>query len=346
MLAQRSSIRLWWPTILILVICLASSLHGQDGLRRIHVGDTMPEFALTDANGATVSYGDKEARVLAIVILQAGQSQRERLVTDIEVLVQKLRVEGDAFDCVGVMTGAGTSEYLRSRDPDARGVFPIFADPNFAFWGKVGVIAAPTAVVVGADHKVQWIKAGYGYDFVAGLHAQLGKALGLTGATDTSGHVETLENNSARARRDRHIQLARALAKKGRLDSAMAELEKVRELDPNAVDIALELGEVLCRAGRNEAALKMANQVKAESNQDRARAMLICAWAKRQMGDLDAAGVLLTKALELEPDSPHILYESGKVYQARGDAEKALTCYRRALAGIFGDSDSAGPSQK
>ncbi len=346
MFAQRTSLRLWRPVMLVLAACLASPVAGQEALRRVHVGDPMPEFALSDVNGTTVRYDGKDARPLGIVVLQAGQSQRERLVTDIEALVQKLRLEGAVFDCLGVMAGPGTSEYLRSRDREARTAFPILMDPNFVLWGKLGVIAAPTAIVVGSDHKVQWVKAGYGFDFLPGFHAQLNKALGLAGSADASAHVDTLTNSSARARRDRHIQLARTLAKKGRLEAAIAELEKVRELDPNAVDVALELGEVLCQAGKNEAAMKMAAQVKAESNADKARAMLISGWAKRQMGDLEAAGATLTQALALDPESPRILYESGRVYQARGDSEKALTCYRKALAGIFGDSDVPGVSQK
>lgn len=346
MFTQTRSMRLWRPVMLVLAVCLASSPAAQESLRRIHVGDPMPAFSLVDVNGTSVHYDGQEAHPLGIVILQAGQSQGERLVTDIEALVQKLRAEGAVFDCLGVMTGPGTNEYLRSRDRDARTALPIFVDPNYAFWGKLGVIAAPTAIVVGADHKVQWVKAGYGYDFLAGFHAQLNKALGLTNAADASVHVDILTNSSARARRETHIQLARALAKKGRLESAIAELEKVRELDPNAVDVALELGEVLCQAGKNEAALKVAARVKAESNPDKARAMMISAWAKRQTGDLDAAGAILTKALALDPESPRILYEAGKVYQARGDSEKALTCYRRALAGLFGDSDTGSDSHK
>ncbi len=346
MFTRKRTVRSWRLLPLVLVVCVAASLAAEEALRRIHVGDLMPAFSLPDVNGTMVRYDGKEERPLGIVILQAGQSQRDRLVTDIEALVQKLRSDGAAFDCLGVMTGPGTSEYLRSRDLEGRTAFPIVTDPNFAFWGRLGVIAAPTAIVVGSNHKVQWVKAGYGFDFLAGFHAQLNAALGLAGASDASGHVDTLTNTSARARRDRHIQLARALAKKGRPDSAIAELEKARALDPNAVDVALELGEVLCQAGRNEAALKMAAEVKAESSADKARAMLIAGWAKRQMGDLDAAGAALTKALALDPQSPRILYESGKVYQAKGDPERALACYRRALAEVFGDADAGSASRK
>ncbi len=336
----------WWLAAFVGAVCLVSFGWGQEGLRRVHVGDTMPEFSLTDARGTSFRYEHQQARVLGILILQAGQTHLQRLVTDLEVLLQKLRVEAPAFDCIGVMSGSGTSEFLRSREPDAGKALPIVADPNFAFWGKLGVIATPTAIVVGADHKVRWIKAGFGYDFVAGFHSQLNEALGLGGSVGTTAHVQTLENTSVQSRRDRHIQLARALAKKARWESALGELEKARELDPNAVDVALELGEILCRTGKNEAALKTVAQVKAESAEDKAHVMLVSAWAKRQMGDTGAAESLLTKALELAHESPRILYELGKVYEAKGDTEKALACYRRALAEVFGDTEAPGLSHK
>jgi len=337
--------RLWWLVVLIGTICGLAPLLGQEGLRRIHVGDTMPEFSLTNKDGTTFRYEHKQARVLGLVLIGSGQTHLERLATEIEIVVQKLQSETAAFDCVGVISGSGANELLRTRDRDAARVFPMLADPNFAFWGKLGAIATPTAVVVGADHKVQWIKAGYGYDFVPGFHAQLGKALGLVQG-DASVRVETLENTSVQARRDSYLQLARTLAKKRRLEAAMSELERARQLDPNAVDVALDFGELLCRAGKNEAALKMMTGVKAESNQDKARVMLISAWAQRQTGDLNAAEALLTKALALERDSARILYELGKVHQTRGDADKALSCYRKALAAVFGDAEAVGSSQK
>ena len=345
MLAQRSSA--WpWRTAFLLVALLASSLPAESSLRHLHVGDPMPAFSLADPNGTIFNYGPRRSGVLGLVILQAKEANLERLVADLETLARTLPAQIGAFDCVGVMSGPAPQESLRVRTPDARAAFPIILDPDFSLWGQLGVIAAPTAVVVGADHKIQWVKAGYGYDFVAGFHAQLAKALGRRTAEAASAHVETLENTSGRARRDRHIQLARTLAKKGRWDAAVKELETLHQADPNAVEVALELGEILCRAGQNEAALKLVSGVKGESNPDKTHALWICAWAKRQMADLATAEALLTKALELDRESPRILYELGQVHQAKGSADQALACYRRALAGVFGDADVAGVSQK
>ncbi len=345
MLQQQGRVPLWLALVAS-AVCFASSSWGQEGLRRVHVGDTMPEFSLTDAQGTVFRYDHQQARVLGVLMLQAGQTHLERLVTDVEALLQNLRLESPGFDCVGVMSGSGTSEFLRSRGADAGKTLPIAADPNFTLWGKLGVIAAPTAVVVGTDHKVRWIKAGFGYDFVAGFHSQLNEALGLSTGPGATAQVQTLENTSLRSRRDRHIQLARVLARKARWESALGELEKARELDPNAIDVALERGEILCLAGKNDAALKTVAQLKPESSEDKARVLLVSGWARRQMGDIGAAEPLLSKALELAPESPRILYELGKVHEAKGDAGKALGCYRRALAGVFGDPDTTGISHK
>lgn len=338
--------RLFCLMVVVLATWLASPTSAAEGLRRLHVGETMPEFSLTGIPGASFRYDPAQSRVLGLIILQAGHSHLERLVADVEALAEKLKAEGAAFDCVGVICGPGSGDFLRARQPGAHASFPIFPDPNFALWGKLGVIAVPTAVVVGSDHKIQWVKAGYSYDFFAAFHAQLAKALGLAGTGDGDVQVKALENASDRARQERHLQMARALARKGRFALAINEFQKIHEADPNAVDVALELGEILCRAGKNEAALKVAGEAKAGTDPDKARALMISAWARRQMGELDAAESLLKRALELESRSARTLYELGKVYDARGDVPGALLCYRKALAEVFGDAETRGVSQE
>jgi tetratricopeptide (TPR) repeat protein len=299
------------------------------------VGEIMPEFSLADANGIPFVYKHGQARVLGILILQAGQGNTERIMADVKALGRELRLEDPAFDCVGVISGPGAREFIQTRDSGSAAPFPLMADPNFAFWGRLGVIAAPTAVVVGSDGKIQWARAGYGYDFISGFHAQLRQALGLSGGRDASAQVEVLENASVRARRERHIQLARTLARKGRIGPAVDDLQKVYDLDPNVLEIALELAEMLCRAGKNDAALRIATTAKVRTGQDKARSLLICGWARRQMKQLDMAESLLKSALELTPRSARVLYELGRVYESAGNAEQALACYRRGLAEVF-----------
>lgn len=338
-----SPFTLSWCVIVVLGACLAQGASAAEGLRRIQVGEVMPQFSLTHGDGI-FQHPHEPARVLGLVILQAGQGNAGRILADVRALVQELRSKGPAFDFLGVISGPGAEEFIEARGAGSPASFPVAADPNFVFWGKLGVIAAPTAMVVGADGRVQWIRAGYGYDFIPGLHAHMKKALGLAG--DASTQVEVLENASDRARRDRRIQLARTLARKGRLAAAVDELQKLYDADPNETEVALELAEMLCRANRNEAALAIAGAVKTRTDQDKVRCLWIGGWARRQMKQFDAAESLLTKALDVDPRSVRALYELGKVCEAAGHPEKALAHYRRALAELFEETPSPDISRK
>lgn len=312
------------------------------GLRRIQVGEIMPEFSLTGVDGQTFEYPHAPSGVLGVVVMQAAESHLDRLISDIETVIEKMDCEGTPLVVIGVLSGPDANDRLRRRPAEAQAILPIFPDPNFALWGKLGVIAAPTAIVAGADHRVQWIKAGYGYDFIASFHAQLAEALEPSSQVDASVEVRTLENASERARRTRHLQMARAMAKKGRFEAALRELDRLRALDPNDVEITLEWAEVLVMAGKNEAALKAVAGVDADSESDQARVLLISGWARRQMGQIDVAESLLTRALVLAPESARALYELGRIHESRGDLPQAVSFYRRALMKVFGEVPPGG----
>ena len=330
---------------LVLGFALTGSLTGEESLHRIRPGEKMPVFSLTAADGTRFAYDPNERRVLGVVLLKTGQSHYSRIVDDLETIVKELKAGGTLFHCVGVMSGPGAQESLRVLDPDGH-TLPLLLDPEFELWGKLGVIAAPTAIVVGTDGEVLWAKAGYGYNFIPGFRAQLTRALGMkASASDASGRVETLHNASNRARVERHVQMARSLAKRGRLDVAIDEFKKAQALDPNVIEPVFELGELLCRKGENQAALKVASEVKVKTDREKARALLISGWARRQMGELDTAQSLLSQSLELDPRSPRGLYELGQVFQSSGEIDRAVVCYREALAQVFDESvGSAVPS--
>jgi len=328
--------------VLVLELVVAGPLLGAEGLRRVRPGETMPAFSLPAADGKPFVYDANYAGALGIIVLKTGQDHFARIADDLVSVAKDLQASGKRFDCVGVMCGPGAKESLQTLDPSGHAGFPILLDPQFELWGKLGVIAAPTAVVVGADHKVRWAKAGYGYNFIPSFHAQMAQALGMTDTgADGTEPVAFLENTSSRARLERHVQMARSLAKRGRVELAISEFKKARELDPNAVDVVLELGELLCRTGQNDAALKVAAEAKVRTNLDKAHALLISGWARRQMGELNAAQSLLTQSLELDPKSPRAMYELGQVLQAGGDLEKAAAYYRKALALMFDEPDKA-----
>ena len=330
--------------LLAILICaltttaVLSSGPGQSALRKMKLGDTMPEFSLPDSKGGVFAYKHNRKRVLALVFLSASQKQSKGAVSDIQGILADLRAKAEPFDFVGIMTEPPKSDFIESAD--SKPVFPVLLDSQYKLWGKLGIIARPTLLIIAKDDKASWIRAGHGYDFAPALRSNLSYALGIAGkdAPEKDVKAKALINNSAAARIKRHLKMAKILQTKGRLDSAIAEVHKAQALDPNCLEPALELGELFCRAGRGKDALETVKNVQTATRRDEARLLLISGWARRQMGDLEGAEKDLLEATKLDPKSTRGCFELGQVYQAKGDKDKALAAYHRALTLVLGDS--------
>ncbi len=325
-------------TFFLMAQVMLLNVPSQAKLRKIKVGEKMPEFSLTEPNGNVFAYSYNRKRVLAITFLSANQKQSESAVVDIERILIDLRSKAEPFDFVGVISERAKKDFFESYKGDSKLTFPILLDTEYQLWGRLGIIAMPTVLIVGKDDKVLWSKAGYGYDFAPALRSHLSYALGIVKAEtlEKLTQVKTLANTTVTARVKRHLQMAKMLDQKGRLESAIAEVHKARELDPNSVEVALELGELFCRVGKNEAALNIVERIKATKRLDKARLLRISGWAKRQIGDLETAEKLLLEATTLNPKSSRAFFELGQVYQAKGQVEKAMQAYYRALTLVFG----------
>ncbi|NIA16734.1 MAG: tetratricopeptide repeat protein [Planctomycetes bacterium] len=336
----------------IFILCIAfSAVSVLAQLRNVKVGDKMPEFSLAvppapnepnepnEPNTAMFTYKRNRGRVLGLVFLSASQKQSQRAVDDIEKIVTELGQQDTAFDFIGVMSEPPERKSVESGKEESAYVLPILPDEKYKLWGKLGIIATPTVLVVEKDGLISWIKAGYGYDFAPSLRTHLNYALGITSEKvgDELTKVQVLTGDSVQAKVRRHLTIAKMLEKKGRFESAIAEARKAKDLDPNSIDAVLAIGELFCRTGQSEKALDVVGKIKATRRIDRAQILLISGWAKRQLGDFDSAEKILLEMVAIHPQSSRAFYELGKVYQAREQTEKAMRAYRRALSIIFAE---------
>ncbi|UCC97828.1 MAG: tetratricopeptide repeat protein [Phycisphaerales bacterium] len=347
-----------WPSrkgrplkILVLGLLVQTALltsAGRAELRKVKVGDTMPEFSLPDATGATFTYKHGASKVLTLTFLPTVQSRFERAIADIEAVAGVLPETAEGLGFAGVISGSAGKELLKSSGSGSKPGFRILLDGQYHLWGTLGVVAAPTVVIVGKDDRVLWIKAGYGYDFVPVVRAYLNQAMGIAQETapEQAQHVKAVTNDTVVARLQRHLQMARILEQKGRLESAIAEVQKAIELDPDSIEPPLVLGELFCRSGRNKEALELTGKLKAVRKTHKARLLLLSGWARRQMGELEPAEKLLIEATTLDPESARALFELGKVYQAQSRTGKAMESYRKALTLVFDTSDRVEVSNR
>jgi tetratricopeptide (TPR) repeat protein len=342
----RQSLCRIFALALVVQIFLPAALTWAD-LRNLKIGEQMPQFSLPDSNGGTFAYTHGRNKVLIVVFLPPAQRRIGRTITDVERVIEELQGNAKELNFVGVISGPAVKDIPAPAKPDAKLTFPILLDGDFHLWGKLGVIAAPTVVIAGKDDIVAWTKAGYGYDFVPMVRVHIEQVLGIVqeNAMEDAEQVKTVTNDTVEARTQRHLQMAKILETKGRIEPAIDELQKAVRLDPNDIEPSLQLGELLCKVGRNEEALNLAGKLQATTKSDRGRLLVISGWAKRQMGDVETAERLLREATTLNPTSIRALFELGKTQQARGRTEEAMKSYRAALSLLFGET-SSGQSQR
>jgi tetratricopeptide (TPR) repeat protein len=273
-----------------------------------------------------------------MVVFLSGEKKRSgRAASDIEGIVRKLGENADRLEIVIVADDPNGVNFQSENNVPIKD-FHILLDSEYKLWGKFGIIAIPTVIISDKNDKVLCVKAGHGYDFVPTVRAYLSKALDITQVTEPeeAQQVKIVANDTIIARIKRHLQMAKILEKKGRFESAIAEIHKAKLLDPNSVEVNLELGELFCRIGRSKSALNIIEQIRVTKRQDKTRVLLISGWAKRQMGDLETAEKDLLEATKLDVKSGRGFFELGQVYQAKGEKDKAIAAYYKALILVFG----------
>jgi tetratricopeptide (TPR) repeat protein len=298
----------------------------------------MPEFTGTAINGQTFTYKHNQNKALMVVFLSSRNKRSARAEADVKEILRQLDIHAKKLQVVIAVDDSNSVDFSSLQKDPAKNVH-VLLDSEYKLWGKFGIIAVPTVLISDTNDKILCIKAGHGYNFAPVVRAYLNQALGLTQKKDPeeASRVKTVANDTTAARIKRHLQMAKMLEQKGRLESAIAEIQKARELDPNSPEAALELGELFCRAGRNDAALGITDSLKVTKRFDEARLLMISGWAKRQSGDLEKAEKLLLEATKIDPKSARALFELGKVYQSKQQIDKAMNLYHKALTILFNE---------
>jgi tetratricopeptide (TPR) repeat protein len=306
--------------------------------RRIPEGALVPEFSAVDTTGKPFACRRSSGKVLILAFLSSEKKRSQEAVEDIFGALSSIPSDRlTSLQVAFVMQNVDNKQFIASIQKEAPTVVHILDDDRHNIWGKFGIIATPTVLICDSAGKVLCVKPGHAYDFAPVIKSRLFKALGIpydVSGDDTS-TVRTVANSTMSAKARRHLQMAKSLSRKGRVISAIEQAKMAYEIDPNLSEVALELAELLCRAGQAQKAIKLVSAVSVENNRDKARVNLALGWANRQMGKLEEAKEFLKEGIRQDPKSPRLYFELGRIYQQRKDSEKAMQAYFRALQLIY-----------
>jgi Tfp pilus assembly protein PilF len=328
-----------WKVFIISTVQVLLSVAVATGQRRLGIGERVPEFSATDVNEQLFEYRHGRGKVLMVVFLSGSQKRSARAAVDIERIVNKLGANAKRLDVTIAVEEPNTGRIFQSKPKESVPDLRVFLDNKYKLWGKFGIIVTPTVIISDTNDTVLWVKTGYGSDFAPVIQARLNQALGIAQEIDPNdaGKVKTVQNTTIAARIKRHLQMVKILRQKGRHKLAVSEIKKAKEIDPNSVEVTLEFGELLCGINQNKEALEVIQKIQTTKITEKARALMISGWANRQMGELDVAEGLLLEATKIDSKAIRAFFELGKVYQAKGEVEKAMDAYYSALLLVFSE---------
>ncbi|UCD75472.1 MAG: tetratricopeptide repeat protein [Phycisphaerales bacterium] len=336
---MNSKMRYALAALLSAMLALPSTGQTQSRLRKAQPGEKLQPFTLTEMGGQDFAFEHRPDRVTVLAFLAAYQKRSERALDDLVKLVSELRRLEQPVDLLVVISGGEGIEYFRKKRDGLSLEAPMLIDADDVLWGRLGVVVTPTTILADREGAIRWIRAGHGYDFATDAQAGLNLALGIGAApeSDDIEPVRSLTNDSAEDRARRHARMGQILARKGEVESGIAELRKAEALTPNVIDVQLELASLLCAAGRPGDALTALRSVTPVTRIEEARVEMLSGWAHRQLGDLDQAASRLANTIALDPTSGRAFFELGKIHEQRGEIRQAMDAYRHALAIHYGE---------
>lgn len=334
--------------------------------KRVARGDKPPVFILQDLAGKEWRSSELLAGKVSVVVFWSTWSPRsEEVLADLEKLRQELGPE--RFQVIAV--NAEHTEISRA-DEAAIGKMAVelnltalmLLDQGLKAYNDYGAMALPSTLVVDDKGYVVYDLAGYPMTMRSDLSDAVLKALGLPTSVELRPPEPYKPKNNAlmyynfgrrlmeKGQEEKaEVQLLSAverdpdftkprvvlgiyLKKTGRLEEAMKQFRKVKELDPANEEASYEAAAVSLRtAGFAEAEGLFAELH--EEFPEREEFALGLALAYKYQGREEEYGKLKEKAGTLLPAAAHVLYDLGTVAEDQGDLETAAPLYRRAIEG-------------
>jgi tetratricopeptide (TPR) repeat protein len=270
--------------------------------------------------------------------LSSQQKNSQKAVEDIFWVLSSIPPDRlTSLQVAFVLQNVDNREFIASIQKETPSVVHILDDDQYNIWGKFGVIATPTVLISNPRGKLLCVRPGHTYDFARVVKSRLFQALEIPYdvSPDDAPTVRTVANSTMSAKAKRHLQMARLLSRKSKVSSAIEQAQMAYEIDPNSPEVVLELGGILCRAGKAQKAIKLVSSLSGQSERDKARINLIMGWSKRQLDQPKEAEKHLLEGIQQDPMLPRLFFELGRIYQKRNNSEEAMQAYFQALQLIY-----------
>lgn len=318
------------PAMIVAAALSLTPCARADDLRNIRHGEAVPTLKLPAIDGSVIDSESLKGSVIVYVCVSADQKRSELAAVESQQVLEAFAQ--DPVRLVHVTADVVQKGYFETYRTEHKINAPLAFDADRVFYGKLGLIAFPTTVVVDKEGKLDSAILLHGNDYKPMLDAYIRHALGTLTDAELKEKLAARPNEkgSPKSAASAHRALSRLMREKGQYDEARAELSKGLELDPDNHEMALDMVEIEIATGNlDKAELTVAKVLNAQP--DHRRAMQLKGTILFRQDKLDEAQAILEKALPLNPSPEVVHYYLGQIMERKGDKDKAIEHYRESL---------------
>lgn len=307
---------------------------GVLAIENLKVGESFPDFALRPADGAAVYAASRITGKPAVVVFwRPGQRLSLEALRDLKAISGE--IDNERIGIVAVDGARLTDTEIQAAAGEAL-PFPLLRDPKRVLYGAVGVIVSPTTLVLDAKGVLRFILASHPRTFRQVISARLRFLLGEIDQQEMDREVEptVLKIDQDLAAAWRMYNLGRRLQAEGKSDQALSVFEDAASRYPSVAEVRCALGFMkLAEGDLTEAAGHFQAALAHHPTSPLGR--LGKAVVLARTGAADQAEPILLSLLGEQSVAARVGYELGRIYQSRGQLERAVAFYRNALTVLF-----------
>jgi tetratricopeptide (TPR) repeat protein len=219
-------------------------------------GQDAPSFALKDTVGNVYHLDDKTSDPVLLLFAKPGDRHTTAALKALNNMFEKHPVLKQGLKRWVIISGSDAARQVEPIIVIAGGMWPILLDVKNDAYRAYRIIATPTVVVVGSNRRIEAINPGYDLGMEDTIRKALARVLSVSlpeGVLKESSKPNMI------------LQMGRRMAARGLWERAAEYYAKAMEQEPLSLDAQIELAEIYLELQRVEEALKILNQISADS---------------------------------------------------------------------------------
>ncbi len=335
-----SGVRLLVPGLAGFMFLLCSvSMASSFPFRAISKGDPLPGSLVFRnlGDGSTLTVEDLKGAPAVLVFWGADmESKKKRSLKTFKALEEILPYLRERKIRVLLVNAQGDStDVMQDVVGSLDGSMPAYADETQRAYGALGIFVVPSVLLSDGDGNVV-AGLGYSHDFSERLKGEVEVMLGEKTRADVEKELrpEMKEKPAGEKQATRHFNMALVMQKRGQTDSAISELNKALELEPDMGEAHGQLGCLYLEQGKIGEA-RAALDKSYDLNPEYLPANICDALLRAEEGEAEDALGDLQSLLFRHARNPELHYALGRLHEKQGKSAEAAQEYRKAFELIF-----------